>query len=233
MKRYLLFAAFAALVAAMALAQAARHDWAQLSRFAQANTELLALAGGKVKVVFMGNSITEGWVEIHPEFFTANGFVGRGISGQTSGQMLVRFRQDVVGLHPKAVVILAGTNDVAENSGPYSQEHTLGNIASMCEVAKANGIKVVLCTVPPVASFPWNRDVADVAGKIKRLNAAIAAYAKRNKLQLVDYYSAMVAGADSAMNSSLTTDGVHPVLNGYLVMEPLVLKAIKKAGVKL
>ncbi len=220
--------AWVVLTAAVAVAQPRKQDWAGLSRFAQANTELLALAGSKVKVVFMGNSITEGWMDIHPQFFTSNGFVGRGISGQTTGQMLVRFRQDVVNLHPKEVVILAGTNDVAENSGPYSQEHTMGNIISMCELAKANGIKVVLCTVLPAASYPWNPNVSDVAGKIARLNAAIIAYAKKQKLQLVDYYTPMVSGDARALNPSLSNDGVHPILAGYEVMEPLVMKAIRK-----
>ena len=218
-----------ALIAALVAAQPRKGDWAGLSRFAQANTELLAMAGSnKVKVVFMGNSITEGWMEKHPQFFTGNGFVSRGISGQTTGQMLVRFRQDVVNLHPKVVVLLAGTNDIAENSGPYSEEHTMGNIVSMCELAKANDIKVILCSVLPAASYPWNPGVTDVSGKIERLNARIAAYAKKHKLQLVDYYTPMVSGTKRALNSAYTTDGVHPELAGYAVMEPLVLKAIRK-----
>lgn len=217
-----------AVVAIVAYAQPAKRDWAQLSRFAQANTELLALAGSKVKVVFMGNSITEGWMEKHPQFFTDNGFVGRGISGQTTSQMLVRFRQDVINLHPKVVVILAGTNDIAENTGPYNQEQTMGNIASMCELAKANGIKVILCTVMPVTRYSWNPNVTDVKGKIERLNNCIIAYAKKNKHQLVDYYTPMVSGSERAMNPEYSLDGVHPEMAGYAVMEPLVLKAIRK-----
>ena len=218
-----------ALFVALAAAQPRKADWAGLSRFAQANTELLAMVGNnKVKVVFMGNSITEGWIEKHPQFFADNGFVSRGISGQTTGQMLVRFRQDVVNLHPKVVVLLAGTNDIAENSGPYSENHTMDNIISMCELAKANGIKMILCSVLPAANYPWNPSVTDVSGKIERLNARIAAYAKKQKLQLVDYYTPMVSGPKRALNPSYTADGVHPELAGYAVMEPLVLKAIRK-----
>lgn len=228
MKRSITLIAMAALVGLLCMSQPGKRDWAGLTRFAQANTELLALAGTKVKVVFMGNSITEGWMEQHPQFFTENGFVARGISGQTSAQMLVRFRQDVINLHPKVVVILAGTNDVAENTGPYSLEHTMGNIVSMCELAKANDIKVVLCTLTPANRFPWNPGITDATAKIETLNARITAYAKQNKLQLVDYYTPLVTGRERAFDPGKSSDGVHPTLAGYAVMEPLVLKAIRK-----
>ena len=174
-----------AMLALVVMAQP-QSDWARLSRYRQAKTELRGLDADKVKVVIMGNSFTEGWMDKHPEFFTANGFVGRGISGQTSSQMLVRFRQDVINLHPKVVVINAGTNDIAENTGPYSQEATLGNIISMVELAQASKIKVIMTTVLPTAQFPWNHSVTDVTGKVARLNAELRAYAAKHKIPFVD-----------------------------------------------
>lgn len=202
-------------------------DWAKLSRYERENVALRSQPDG-VKVVFMGNSITEGWVEKHPAFFTDNGFVGRGISGQTSSQMLLRFRQDVISLRPKVVVINAGTNDIAENTGPYNEVNTLGNIISMVELAKASKIKVIMTSVLPAAQFPWNPDVSDAAGKVERLNTALRAYAAQHKIEYVDYYAPLVTGAEKALNPSYSLDGVHPELSGYAVMEPLVLKAIRR-----
>ncbi len=203
-------------------------DWAKLSRYAKANKELLQNKNRGKQVVFLGNSITQNWAKFHPDFFTDNNYVGRGISGQTSAQFLVRFRQDVINLSPKVVVINTGTNDVAENTGPYDEDFTMGNIISMVELAKANKIKVVLTTVLPAAGFSWRKDIKDAADKIAALNLRIEAYAKKHKIPFVDYYSPMVFGEERALNPAYTKDGVHPTPEGYDVMEDIVQKTLKK-----
>ena len=204
-------------------------DWAKLGRYAKANQELPAPAKKEKRVVFLGNSITEGWARIRPEFFKENGYIGRGISGQTSYQFVVRFRPDVINLDPKLVVINAGTNDVAENTGPFDLETTFGNIVSMVELAKANKIKVILTSVLPAAKFGWNKSITDAPDKIEALNAKIKAYAKQQKIPYVDYYTPMVLGADRALNPAYSKDGVHPTAEGYEVMEALIKPAIEKA----
>ena len=211
-------------------AMAQKHDqFANFKRYDQANKELPAPAKKEKRVVFLGNSITEGWVNIHPEFFQENGYIGRGIGGQTSYQFLLRFRNDVINLKPKLVIINAGTNDAAENTGPFDLDITFGNIASMAELAKANGIKVILTSVLPSSGFRWNKKVTDAADRIEALNAKIKAYAKENKIPYVDYYTPMVSGAERALNPAYSNDGVHPTLEGYLVMEALIKPAIEKA----
>ena len=211
-------------------ANAQKHDeWANYKRYAKANEELPAPAKKEKRVVFMGNSITEGWVKIHPKFFKENNYIGRGISGQTSYQFLLRFRNDVIKLKPKLVIINAGTNDIAENSGPFNIDITFGNIASMAEIAKANKIKVILTSVLPAASFRWNKKITDAPDRIEALNAKIKAYAKANKIPYVDYYQPMVNGTERALNPAYSKDGVHPTLEGYLVMEALIKPAIDKA----
>ena len=177
----------------------------------------------------MGNSITQEWVRIHPDFFTENNYIGRGISGQTTYQFLLRFRNDVINLKPKLVIINGGTNDVAENTGEFDIETTFGNIASMAEMAKANKIKVILTSVLPAAGFRWNKKITDAPDKIEALNAKIKAYAKANKIPYVDYYQPMVFGEERALNPAYSKDGVHPTLEGYLVMEALIKPAIDKA----
>ena len=179
--------------------------------------------------IFLGNSITEGWVNIHPEFFTENGYIGRGISGQTSYQFLLRFRNDVINLKPKLVIINAGTNDVAENTGPFDLEKTFGNIASMAEMAKANKIKVILTSVLPASEFKWNKKITDSSERIEALNAKIKEYAEANKIPYVDYYTPMASGPKRSLNPDYSKDGVHPTLEGYLVMEALIQPAIDKA----
>ena len=206
------------------------HDqFANFKRYEQANKELPAPAKKEKRVIFMGNSITEGWVKIHPEFFKENGYVGRGISGQTSYQFLLRFREDVINLKPKLVIINAGTNDIAENTGPYDIDITFGNIASMAEIAKANKIKVILTSVLPAAGFRWNKKITDAPDRIEALNAKIKEYAKANKIPYVDYYTPMVTGAERALNPDYSKDGVHPTLDGYIVMEALIKPVIDKA----
>ena len=205
------------------------NDWARLGRYAKANKELPAPAKKEKRVVFMGNSITEGWVKIRPDFFEENGYIGRGIGGQTSYQFVVRFRPDVINLKPKLVVINAGTNDVAENTGPFDLQTTFGNIVSMVELAKANKIKVILTSVLPAAKFGWNKSIKDAPAKIEALNALIKEYAKKNKIPYVDYYTPMVTGPDRALNPAYSKDGVHPTAAGYEVMEALIKPAIDKA----
>ena len=205
------------------------NDWARLGRYAKANKELPAPAKKEKRVVFMGNSITEGWVKIRPDFFEENGYIGRGIGGQTSYQFVVRFRPDVINLKPKLVVINAGTNDVAENTGPFDLQTTFGNIVSMVELAKANKIKVILTSVLPAAKFGWNKSIKDAPAKIEALNALIKEYAKKNKIPYVDYYTPMVTGPERALNPAYSKDGVHPTAEGYEVMEVLIKPAIDKA----
>ncbi len=204
-----------------------RTDWPNLARYAAANEALPPPANGENRVVFMGNSITEGWVGIHPEFFSENPYVGRGISGQTTPQMLGRFRQDVIRLNPAVVVILAGTNDIAQNTGPITIEDTFGYIKSMAELAKENDIRVVLCSVLPAYEYPWNPGLAPNE-KIPELNKLIREYALSEGFEYVDYFAAM-SNDRNGLRSDLGSDGVHPNLKGYEIMEPLVQDAIRSA----
>jgi lysophospholipase L1-like esterase len=178
----------------------------------------------------MGNSITEGWLRADSAFFANNRYVDRGISGQTTPQMLVRFRQDVIDLKPAAVVILAGINDIAQNTGPMTIEQTYGNIVSMAELAKANNIRVVISSVLPAYDFPWHPGLTP-AEKVVKLNQRLKEYANKNKLVYLDYFSAM-ADERKGLPTSLSQDGVHPNLAGYKIMEPLVQKAIREALMK-
>ena len=199
----------------------AQNDWANYNRYAEANAQVTEAP----KAVLMGDSITDGWPSADPEFFSDNNFVGRGISGQVTSQMLLRFRQDVIDLHPKYVVILAGTNDIAENSGKIDMEKTFGNIVSMGDLAKANGIKPIICSVIPAASFRWHPHVTGAAEKIVQLNQMLKAYAKENKIKYVDYHSAM-KDERGGLPESLAKDGVHPTREGYDIMKNLLLKAL-------
>lgn len=199
-------------------------DWANKARYAQANKELIN-QGKPVGIVMMGNSITEYWEELHPQFFKDNGLVGRGISGQVSSQMLARFREDVINLNPRVVVINCGTNDIAENNGPYDEDITMDNIMSMTELAIANDITVVLSSVLPCDSFCWNPSVKDVTQKIHALNERISAYAASRGLTYINYHDGM-ATRNGALNPSYTEDGVHPNSTGYFVMEKILTGAI-------
>ena len=203
-------------------------DWANRGRYAQANQELPAPVKGEHRVVFLGNSITDYWIDHRPDFFKNNNYVDRGISGQTSYQFLLRFRDDVINLNPEAVVINAGTNDCAENTHPFNIDVTMGNIKSMVELAKANGIKVILASVLPATWFSWNQSIKDAPQRVAALNKLIKQYAADNKIPYVDYYSAMVAGPDGTMNPAYSGDGVHPNTEGYKVMESVVKPVIDK-----
>lgn len=201
-------------------------DWAQYNRYSKDNEKD---KDKEIKVVFMGNSITQNWYRFHPEFFNENdGYVCRGISGQVTAQMLARFRSDVINLHPKKVVILAGTNDIAMNQGYVSIEHIYENIVSMAELAKYNGIKVVLCSVLPADRYSWSWEIdrERAINSIKTLNDKLRTYAKKNKMQYADYYSAMV-DEDMSMKKEYQQDTVHPNKEGYLVMEKVIQEILK------
>ena len=205
-------------------------DFANLTRYKDDNTVILN-AKKKVDVVFMGNSITEGWVKSHPEFFTENNYTGRGISGQTTSQMLLRFQNDVVALKPKLVVINAGTNDIAENTGIYNPDFTFNNIKAMADIAKSNGIKVIIASVLPAAAFPWRKEITDAPQKVDALNSKLKQYAQSSKLIFVDYNTAM-RDAKGGMREGLAKDGIHPTPAGYALMEPIIKNAINKASGK-
>lgn len=202
-------------------------DWANLKKYAEANSQLAPPAADEARVVFMGNSITEKWEKYDASFFSSNPYINRGISGQVTSQMLLRFRPDVIELNPKVVVILAGTNDIAENKGPITIKQIAGNIFSMAELAKANGIKVVLATALPAISYSWRPGI-EPADKIIALNKLIRKYAKKNDLVLIDYYKPMV-NKQKGLKKEYGRDTVHPSVAGYKVMEKLVKKAVKKA----
>jgi lysophospholipase L1-like esterase len=200
-------------------------DFGGLERFKEANAMLTAPAPGEDRVVFMGDSITQGWKL--DESFAGKPYINRGIGGQTTPQMVVRFRQDVIDLKPKVVVILAGINDIAGNTGPMTLEQTEGNIASMAELASANGIRVVLCSVLPAYDFPWSPGLTP-APKVVAVNAWMKQYAAEKHHVYVDYYSAMV-DERGGLPSALSKDGVHPLPPGYAIMTPLAEAAIEKA----
>jgi len=203
-------------------------DFGWLARFKEADMRLPAPAPGENRVVFMGDSITEGWHFDGPDAsFPGKPYINRGISGQTSPQMLVRFRQDVIDLRPKVVVILAGTNDIAGNTGPMTPEETEANIQSMAEIAAANHIRVVLCSVLPAYDFPWHPGL-EPAPKILAINAWMKDYAASHKHVYVDYHSAM-KDQRNGLPPNLSHDGVHPTLAGYAVMTPLVEAGIAQA----
>ncbi|WNO52835.1 SGNH/GDSL hydrolase family protein [Stakelama saccharophila] len=200
-------------------------DFGQLCRYRDANAEL-ARSGKPVRVVFMGDSITDNWINLAPHLFE-EGRIDRGISGQTTPQMLVRFRQDVIDLHPEAVHIMAGTNDIAGNTGAETIETLKGHIRSMAELAQAHGIAVILASIPPAGEFPWAKDKRPVP-VIRAMNDWLRRYAAENGFTYVDYFSAM-ATPDGAMKDGLSSDGVHPTARGYAVMRPLTLAAIDEA----
>jgi lysophospholipase L1-like esterase len=204
-----------------------RNDWPNLRKYREANAKLNRPVKNENRVVFMGNSITEGWAPHFATMFPGKPYIGRGIGGQTTPQMLVRFRQDVIELKPKVVVILAGTNDIAGNTGPSTLEMIENNLASMAELAKANGIRVVLSSVLPVWDYPWKPGL-EPAPKIIALNKWMKEYAREHGAVYLDYHSAM-ADARGGMRSELANDGVHPNEAGYRIMAPLAEQAIQKA----
>ncbi|MFT4156032.1 SGNH/GDSL hydrolase family protein [Parafilimonas sp.] len=203
------------------------NDWANLSKYKDANTVLGLPAPGEKRIVFIGNSITEGWFATDSVFFTKNKYINRGIGGQTTPQMLVRFRADVISLKPAAVVILAGTNDIAGNTGPSTLEMIENNIASMADLAKAHHIRVILCAVLPVYDYPWKPGLQP-AEKIETLNAWIKQYVANNDCLYADYWTPL-ADERKGMKAGYAKDGVHPTMAGYKIMEPIVQRAINEA----
>jgi lysophospholipase L1-like esterase len=206
---------------------AAQDDWAALGRFASANEALGSPGRREQRIVFLGDSITQGWSDTSPDYFADSAYVERGISGQTTAQMLVRFRADVVDLEPAAVVILAGTNDIAGNTGDATNEMIEGNLASMTEIATANGIRVVLSSILPALDYPWSPG-REPAPRIREINEWLQQYAEDNDHIYLDYYSAMVDDR-GGLKAGYTTDGVHVTRAGYAVMEALAEDAINEA----
>jgi len=201
-------------------------DWPGLGHFSEENKKLGPPSPEGNRVVFMGNSITIGWLHARPDFFEGKSYINRGISGQTTPQMLVRFRQDVLDLRPKAVVILAGTNDIAGNTGSATLEMIVDNIKSMAQLAEANGIEVIISSVLPVFDYPWKPGIKPNE-KIPALNKLLKDYADANGFLYLDYFSVM-ADDRNGLPKKYAEDGVHPTAEGYAIMEPLVEAAIAK-----
>jgi lysophospholipase L1-like esterase len=203
-------------------------DWPQLGRYRAENAALMQAAASNRQVVFFGDSITEGWGTTGSDrFFPGKPYVNRGISGQTTAQMLLRFRQDVLALEPAVVVILAGTNDIAGNTGLATQAMIEDNLHSMVELAQAHGIGVVLASVLPVSDYPW-RPGTQPTEKVRALNAALRSYAQQKGLVFLDYHTTM-SNAQGGLDVELAGDGVHPSAKGYTLMAPLAEKAIAQA----
>lgn len=199
-------------------------DWFRFKDYKADNERIIANKEFP-EVVFMGNSITENWAYFHPEFFTEHNYLGRGIGGQTSAHMLVRFQSDVIDLHPRAVVIMAGTNDVAHNDFWVAPEQVVNNVVSMCTLAKANGIIPIISSIPPCNGFVWRKEIENAGQTIVEINAALKAYAEANGIVYVDYHSAL-ADENQGFPKSLSDDGCHPNPDTYYQMEEMVVEAI-------
>lgn len=200
-------------------------DWPYLNKYRQENTKLLFPEPDENRIVFMGDSITEFWSSVQPDFFLGKNYINRGISGQTTPQILLRFRADVINLKPKLVVLLAGGNDIAGNTGPSTLEMIQNNIFSMIELAQLHHIKPILCSVLPANHFYW-KPKEKPADTIIALNKTLRHYAETNSILFVDYYSQMV-NEDKGLKVGYTDDGVHPNQKGYEIMAPLIEKTIE------
>lgn len=219
--RHILFS-IAVIFAALPLS-AQNADWARFGTYAEANSSVTV----KPKAVLLGDSITEGWARQDPDFFTKNNFLGRGISGQTTSQILVRMRPDVVNLHPKYVVILCGINDIALNDGhAVDVEAAVGSIKSMCDIARANKIKPILCSLLPSYKFHWRPSVTDCYEKVLQFNELLKSYAKEQHLKYVDYFT-LLSGEDGKIRPEYSKDTVHPTLEGFKAMEGYLLEFLK------
>lgn len=204
-----------------------QEDWFEFDRY-QADNERIIESGDYPEVVFMGNSITDNWAYFHSDFFNSHNYCGRGISGQTSAQMLVRFTSDVINLHPKAVVVMAGTNDVAHNDYWVAPDKVVENVIAMCNLAKANGIVPIISSIPPCSKFVWREELENVGQTIVDINRNLKAYAEANDIVYVDYHSAL-ADENLGFPKSLSEDGCHPDPDTYFIMESMVLEAIRVA----
>ena len=219
--KHILFS-IAVIFAALPLS-AQNADWARFGTYAEANSSVTV----KPKAVLLGDSITEGWPRQDPDFFTKNNFLGRGISGQTTSQILVRMRPDVVNLHPKYVVILCGINDIALNDGhAVDVEAAVGSIKSMCDIARANKIKPILCSLLPSYKFHWRPSVTDCYEKVLQFNELLKSYAKEQHLKYVDYFT-LLSGEDGKIPPEYSKDTVHPTLEGFKAMEGYLLEFLK------
>ena len=219
--------AFIILLLIMNFSCFSQNDWFGFNRF-KADNERIVKSVELHEVVFMGNSITENWAYYHPDFFSGHNYCGRGIGGQTSAQMLMRFTADVINLHPKAVVIMAGTNDVAHNTYWVEPDKVVDNVVAMCHLARANGIVPIISSIPPCAGFVWNPEIKDAAQTIVDINKKLRAYAEANGIVYVDYHTAL-ADKHGAFPKKLSEDGCHPNADTYFLMEELVLQAINEA----
>ena len=219
MKKILLTLALALSVCCIASAQA---EWINFKRYAEANSTVTSAP----KAVFMGDSITDGWYSNDPDFFKDNNFLGRGISGQVTSQMVLRFRNDVIAHHPKYVVILGGINDIAQNKGPIDIEDTFNNIVTMAELAKANKIKPVICLLFPANVIPWRKELGPANPKIDAFNAMVINYGKTHNVKVVEYLKD-VDKSSGDLPKELSKDSVHPNLDGYKIMEQEILKVLK------
>jgi lysophospholipase L1-like esterase len=206
--------------AQLSYAQTMEIEFANLKKYEEQNKSV-----SKPKAILLGNSITEGWVGNMPDFFVKNNYVGRGISGQTSAQVLLRFRQDVIDLKPQILVINIGINDIANNNGPYSEKFTLDNIESMIEIAKSNKIKVILASVTPAAFFAWRLEIQGVGNSIISLNNGLKSLSKKHKIAYLDYH-AKLKNAENGLDKELAEDGLHPTMKCYEIMAEMVKKAI-------
>ncbi|PSR08957.1 MAG: acylhydrolase [Candidatus Arcticimaribacter sp.] len=200
-------------------------DWANLERFKEENTSIMQEEITEKRIVFMGNSITEGWSNFDSVFFSENQFINRGIGGQTTPQMLLRFKQDVIDIKANTVIILAGINDIAENTGPISLKQILGNIISMCELANQNNIRVILCSVLPANKFPWEPKI-NPTQKVIDLNEMLLDYANSKSITYVDYYSKMVDDKQGLI-PAYGYDPVHPNQDGYVVMKHILSEVLE------
>ena len=219
--KHILFS-IAVIFAALPLS-AQNADWARFGTYAEANSSVTV----KPKAVLLGDSITEGWARQDPDFFTKNNFLGRGISGQTTSQILVRMRPDVVNLHPKYVVILCGINDIALNDGhAVDVEAAVGSIKSMCDIARANKIKPILCSLLPSYKFHWRPSVTDCYEKVLQFNELLKSYAKEQHLKYVDYFT-LLSGEDGKIRPEYSKDTIHPTLEGFKAMEGYLLEFLK------
>ena len=219
--------AFIILLLTMTFSAFSQDDWFGFNRY-RADNARITQNGEFPEVVFMGNSITENWAYYHPDFFTKHNYCGRGIGGQTSAQMLMRFTADVINLHPKAVVVMAGTNDVAHNTYWVEPDKVVDNIVAMCHLARANDIIPIISSIPPCAAFKWNPEIENAAQTIVEINHQLKTYAEANHIVYVDYHSDLADKKDG-FQKRLSDDGCHPNPDTYFIMEKLVLEAISKA----
>ena len=217
---------YLSLVACSSEKKLVEQDWPNLKYYRSKNLKLGSPSKSEKRVVFMGNSITEGWPTLQPEFFESKSYINRGISGQTTPQMLIRFRQDVIDLKPKLVLILAGINDIAGNTGPSNVTMITNNIISMAQLAKSNKIKVIICSILPAKDFPWNPGM-NPPSKILNVNQILRSYALANGMVYLDYYSLMV-DESNALIDEYGSDGVHPNKEGYKVMSLLAEQEINR-----